>query len=296
MDRIAAAESAVKLLQEDDLYSSEQYTNLQAFTQVLKKMETYSEEITQYNKLRKYLVAKTIESRYRELCSDYDRGINLLNLTLMVDFKINTERDNKILREEVEEVLKFQKALVDGVDNANDKLDNLVNKVSEMQITMQNLENEKEKEKGINQKKIDEIFNESPLPYEDYEETKVVRGERLRKYVHLRFREDYAFKTVDQQHIIQVKNQVSILKKIKDSQSVINIIQFYGFTKDEGDKYYLVTEWAENGNLREYYTKHGQNIEIETRLRFAFDIAKGLNFLNAVKVINHSHSFLILKI
>src|SRR5262245_16985799 len=63
MDRISAANSAIKLLQEDDLYSSEQYTNLQKFTQVLKKMETYCGEITQYNKLRKYLAAKNIESK-----------------------------------------------------------------------------------------------------------------------------------------------------------------------------------------------------------------------------------------
>ena len=81
----------------------------------------------------------------------------------------------------------------------------------------------------------------------------------------------------------QVKNQVTILKEIKDCK---NVIHFYGITQDSGDVYYLVTEWAEYGNLREYYTKHGQDIEIKLRLRFAFDIASGLNFLNVFKVIN----------
>src|SRR5439155_20125834 len=84
----------------------------------------------------------------------------------------------------------------------------------------------------------------------------------------------------DKEHINQVKLQVTILKKLEYCQ---NIIHFYGHTYDE-DKYYLVTEWAENGNLCEYISKHEQTIEIKFRLRFAYDIAKGLNFLNAVKV------------
>jgi len=41
---------------------------------------------------------------------------------------------------------------------------------------------------------------------------------------------------------------------------------------------------VQHGNLREYITS-GKNIVIKTRLGFAYDIAKGLNFLNAVKVI-----------
>ena len=167
-----------------------------------------------------------------------------------------------------------------------------------MQITMQNLENEKEKEKekGTNQKKIDEIFNEFPLPFDDYREAdEKPRSDKLRKYVYLKTLQEYAFKTVDQQNINQVKNQVAILKKIKDCQSVV---RFYGFTKGEGDKYYLVTEWAEKGNLYKYINRckeNERNIDTDLKLRFAFDIAKGLNFLNTLKVINSEHSTLMLK-
>ena len=128
------------------------------------------------------------------------------------------------------------------------------------------------------------IFNEPSLPFEDYEEMETIRSDKLRKYVHIKTKEEYAFKTVDKEHInqVKIKNQVTILRQIKDCP---NIIRFYGFT-DDGHKYYLITEWAENGNLREYIEKHGQNIETKLKLRFAYDIAKGLNFLNVVKVIN----------
>ena len=64
-------------------------------------MQTYSEEITQYNTVRKYLVAKSIESQFNELCKDYDTSIDSLNLTLMVDFKANAEREKEILNEEI---------------------------------------------------------------------------------------------------------------------------------------------------------------------------------------------------
>ena len=104
----------------------------------------------------------------------------------------------------------------------------------------------------------------------------------MRKYVHIKTKIDFAFKIVDKKHFYEVKNQVTILKQLKDCQ---NIIHFYGLTSD-GRKYYLVTEWAENRNLREYISLHGQKIDTKLRIRFAYDIAKGLNFLNSVKVIN----------
>ncbi|PKC03118.1 kinase-like protein [Rhizophagus irregularis] len=64
-----------------------------------------------------------------------------------------------------------------------------------------------------------------------------------------------------------------------------NIIKFYGLTSN-GVKTYLITEWAENGNLRNYILNRGQNIELKLKIRIAYDIAKGLNFLDSVKVIH----------
>ncbi|PKB94482.1 kinase-like protein, partial [Rhizophagus irregularis] len=46
----------------------------------------------------------------------------------------------------------------------------------------------------------------------------------------------------------------------------------------------LVTEWAENGNLREYILD--QYIDLKLKIRIAYDIAKGLNFLNSVKMVH----------
>ncbi|CAG8759313.1 254_t:CDS:2, partial [Ambispora leptoticha] len=68
---------------------------------------------------------------------------------------------------------------------------------------------------------------------------------------------------------------------LKDCQQ---ILQFYGLTSD-GDKTYLVTEWAELRNLKEYYTAY-KPIGVKKKLRIAIDIARGLNFLRAVDIIH----------
>src|ERR1043166_4418129 len=49
-ERIAAANSAVSILREDDLHTPTHYANLQRLVQVLQNMKKFSEDITQYNK------------------------------------------------------------------------------------------------------------------------------------------------------------------------------------------------------------------------------------------------------
>src|SRR5438034_10693796 len=121
----------------------------------------------------------------------------------------------------------------------------VVERVSEMAITMQNLINDnKEKDSDQTQIKIDNIFHESLLPFDNYEEAEDgIRSDRLRKYIHMKNKDEFAFKAVDKEHINEVKNQVTILKKLTDCQNIIN---FYGLTEnDDKSKTYLITEWAE---------------------------------------------------
>ncbi|CAI2181198.1 9450_t:CDS:2, partial [Funneliformis geosporum] len=301
VERIIAASSAVEMLKaREDLFTLKNYTSLQRLIQVLQKMKKFIEEITQPN-------------------TDYDSSINLLNFTLTVDFRINSDKDDKILKEDIEELLKFQEALAESIDKVNlviekvnemqitmqslinnpknekqpqlpfgdyeeadepprsdsrasDKVNLVIEKVNEMQIIMQNLINNPKNEQQ-NQNRIDNIFNEPQLPFGDYEEAdEPPRSDRLRKYVHVKTKEDFAFKRLDKGNYNTVKNQAIFLKKLKDCQ---NIIHFYGLTKDDKDDFYLVTEWAEYKNLREYITSNGQNIDMKLRIRFAYDIAKG---------------------
>ncbi|PKY48254.1 kinase-like protein, partial [Rhizophagus irregularis] len=64
-----------------------------------------------------------------------------------------------------------------------------------------------------------------------------------------------------------------------------NIIKFYGLVPDE-NTWYLVTEWAEHGNLREFYTNHKDRFDLRLKLRVSLDIARGLNFLRTVEIMH----------
>uniref|UniRef100_U9UST2 Protein kinase domain-containing protein n=1 Tax=Rhizophagus irregularis (strain DAOM 181602 / DAOM 197198 / MUCL 43194) TaxID=747089 RepID=U9UST2_RHIID len=77
-----------------------------------------------------------------------------------------------------------------------------------------------------------------------------------------------------------VKDQISILEKLLVCD---NILKFYGVIYNE-ERWYLITEWAELGNLKEYYNNY--DFDVKKKLRFAADIARGLNFLRAIKIVH----------
>ncbi|RIB12389.1 kinase-like domain-containing protein [Gigaspora rosea] len=131
-----------------------------------------------------------------------------------------------------------------------------------------------------------EIQNQ-PLKLADFKETSETRGKKVRKYIRLINDEAVAFKLVaDESDTNDVKNDirshVAILMKLKDCHQ---IIQFYGLVSD-GERRYLVTEWAECGNLREFYESYGGPIDAKTKINIAVDIARGLNFLRAVEIVH----------
>ena len=79
----------------------------------------------------------------------------------------------------------------------------------------------------------------------------------------------------------KIQNLIIILKELHNFQ---NIIKFYGLTTKSGHTWYLVTEWAEYGNLREFYTNHKDQFDLKLKLRISLDIARGLYFLKTVEV------------
>ena len=160
----------------------------------------------------------------------------------------------------------------------------MVLKVNTMSNTMEKLLNEKpQSSENDTQSKIDNIFRVHQLIFSDYEKTSDTPRKGVTKWVNAKNKsQEFAFKVISESNLEErnsVKNQVTILKEFQNWQ---NIIKFYGLTCD-GNKWYLVTEWAEFGNLQEFYTYH-QNRFNELKLRISLDIARGLNFLRSVEV------------
>jgi serine/threonine protein kinase len=108
------------------------------------------------------------------------------------------------------------------------------------------------------------------------------------KWVNVKNNEIFAFKRIfDMENPRIMQNQVAILKELHNFQ---NIIKFYGYTTIDRNKWYLVTEWAEYGNLHYFYTNYKSQFDLGLKLRVAYDVARGLNFLRTVEV-NYSNLF-----
>src|ERR1051325_12130053 len=78
-----------------------------------------------------------------------------------------------------------------------------------------------------------------------------------------------------------VHRYLSILGKLHESP---NILKFYGLSTED-NKSFTIFEWAEMGNLKEFY--EGHDIPWDTKANIAFDICSGIVFLNALNIYHH---------
>ncbi|CAI2183004.1 18426_t:CDS:2, partial [Funneliformis geosporum] len=96
--------------------------------------------------------------------------------------------------------------------------------------------------------------------------------------------QEFAFKNISnaKEDIINIQNQVTILKEFQNYQYIIKI---FGLV-NHANIFYLVTEWAEFGNLREFYTNFKDRFNSELKSRISLDISRGLNFLRSVEIVH----------
>jgi hypothetical protein len=191
------------------------------------------------------------------------------------------------IKADVKDIGDDTKEIKEWLKNLSNQFSSTVVKVNAMNTTMEKfMKDDSQNKIEMNQRKIDNIFQVTPLKLADYEQDdseEPRKNGRVTKWNNIKNKvEEFAFKVISEkedQRIVQ--NQVTILKELHNWQ---NIIKFYGIV-NEGNRYYLVTEWAEYGNLREYYKKLKDRFDLRLKLRISLDIARGLNFLRTVEVI-----------
>ncbi len=68
-----------------------------------------------------------------------------------------------------------------------------------------------------------------------------------------------------------------------------NIVKIFGFSKeaDNGD-YFLVTEYANGGNLRQYLKDNHQNLTWHDKMRLTIDITNGLQCIHSHDIVHIS--------
>lgn len=89
--------------------------------------------------------------------------------------------------------------------------------------------------------------------------------------------------TFDENTIQDSLKQFKILQRASFHQ---NIIHLYGVTKNEEGNYMSVLQYANHGNLREYFNPNYSKLEWKDKFRIAMEVANGLTFLHNLDIIH----------
>ncbi|CAI2183815.1 19149_t:CDS:2, partial [Funneliformis geosporum] len=283
LDRVQVADTAVRNLKnrrEDNIkfFSDGNLFNLQKLVHVIGKIRKFVEEISQLKGLKKYIQAKSIEKHVKDLINEFDSTIRLLQFSLMVDFNVRADKDIQDIKSDIEDLDQYLNNIGSGLTDINKNVSEIVVQISTLNATVNQMAQSNSTDKS-------DVFQSELLEFNEFEEEgDPIEGQNVRKYKRSKAGLNYyvALKlAADKDSGIDdknsIKNQVTILKKLQECEC---ILQYFGLTAD-GDKFYLVTEWADYGNLREFYKTYGP-LKVKRKLRFALDIARGLNFLRSI--------------
>ncbi|CAB4482487.1 unnamed protein product [Rhizophagus irregularis] len=286
-NRVHVAELAVRELREkrkdrEDFFNKINYIRLQELSIVIARIKKFISEISLMKTLIKYLKEKSVEKVFKELCGEFDVYINLLSFSINVEIADELEQ----LKSDQDDLFKYLQEMVAGIDDndcfadSSKKFFSTIVKVDAMNNTMVHFT----RGKFRSLTKINDIFQVHPLEFSDYESDD---NEKTREYrrVYKWYKKtnkgaEFAFKLIyNRDDQMDLQSRIIILKELHDWQ---NIIKFYGIIYD-GREWHFVNEWAEYGNLREFY-QNKNDFDLKLKLRISLDIARGLNFLRIVEI------------
>ncbi|XP_042221339.1 tyrosine-protein kinase hopscotch-like [Homarus americanus] len=78
------------------------------------------------------------------------------------------------------------------------------------------------------------------------------------------------------------KREVDIMKKLKHR----NIVKLCGLVESEGEDMYMVMEYLPMGSLKDYIKTNKEHMKDSSLLKFAMDIAEGMDYLEQRRVIH----------
>ncbi|CAI2167819.1 12882_t:CDS:2 [Funneliformis geosporum] len=287
-----------------EFFSKQENLNLfKQFIKCMEKIKKFILRVSKLHKLIKYLWACSIEQDLTNLITEFDGYMRNLNFS----FIVQSRDELGIIKGYVGQIkeLLFN---VYGVSDNNyqDFLKNM-NSITVKNIEFQRQERQDKSNVIINSSEVITNLerNEPLLDGRLYDKAMLTRSKRIEKRLSVTNCTEVSFKefsntnaaassetgngqshhqTQTQAPIqIEIRKQVNILKELKDSD---HIIRFFGVAQEDS-KFYLVTEWMEHGNLFEYYTTFKDNMNWETKIRFALDICRGVAYLHECKILHH---------
>ncbi|CAG8729175.1 32512_t:CDS:2 [Gigaspora margarita] len=266
-ERIVAVETSLRLLkaykdEHKEFFNKQNFVAMQKLSDNIQKMKKFISEITQLKGLMKYSQTKSIQTIFYELTAEFNNCINTLNFTVADDTEVHKENEKEIIDNDLEELNQYLFKIGGGITDENNNISETVNEINVVKkLILDSKTNRQQIQQAIDvQNKL--------LKLDDFRETNETRGKKVRKYIRIIDNIAVAFKYVADESDTNLKD-------------CHQIIQFHGLLSD-GERCYIVSEWAEHSNLREFYTNYSGPIDIRKKLNIAVDIARGLNFLLAI--------------
>ncbi|KAF0457459.1 kinase-like protein [Gigaspora margarita] len=205
--------------------------------------------------------------------------INSLNEVTLSSEDLELQYEIEVIKEDLLEMKKFMNDMSNSKPGSEDNIFTNIKRIRDLNVNYQ---------RNLRKGTEISIVSQYILKLDDYEPKSDYprRGE----LIHCRWSRaslsNYAFKEIYLLTDDQIKDfsqQIAILKELENSEY---IVRFYGIAlSSDKTNGYLVTEWMEKGNLREYYKNH--KLDWNKKFEFAIDICQGIAFLNAVEILHH---------
>ncbi|CAB5386958.1 unnamed protein product [Rhizophagus irregularis] len=278
VNRVEAAEAAIKGLmrqKEENIVkfcSQDYYDSFSKFVNCLKHIKEFFYDISQLSKFKKFYTSGNIRETFEKIIKEFDSCSIDLNLAISIANNDQLNKDLAILHSDIIEMMKFLDNVEGGITSMDDKLQQIVDNNSEIQILNKNIIIKIHNIEEQNNKIIEQ--NNRILEYEDKHQsldftplnTEIETISILNKEVN------------NQHSKIEVKAKRIVPSKIKDAPQFVS-------RKEINGENVMIFEWAEYGTLRELYLNY--NIEWDAKISIARNICRGLIFLHAVEILHH---------
>ncbi|CAG8500067.1 26857_t:CDS:10 [Gigaspora margarita] len=234
------------------------YVSFQAFLRNIESIKYFIENISQIGGLKSFVrvIDSTIslnllKNEYIKLLTEFNESISSLNFE---------SRINKQVSDITSEFIEALQCNFDEVDYMFGFIDQINNSIK-------------------NSSTNDDLFYDQTMKsIKEFKDGNIQKTDDGSITIIKQFHQD------DQDE----KNDIFVQAKLlKASKGLINIAKFYGIIQDTSspNSRYVIIEWSDHGNLKEYYVKH-KPLNPLIKLNFAFNICNGLVFLNALNFLH----------
>ncbi|CAG8479640.1 11223_t:CDS:2 [Rhizophagus irregularis] len=145
VNRVEAAEAAIKGLmrqKEENIVkfcSQDYYDSFSKFVNCLKHIKEFFYDISQLSKFKKFYTSGNIRETFEKIIKEFDSCSIDLNLAISIANNDQLNKDLAILHSDIIEMMKFLDNVEGGITSMDDKLQQIVDNNSEIQILNKNI-------------------------------------------------------------------------------------------------------------------------------------------------------------